>query len=96
MVYLLLLMKDLAGTKIHRFRNIALVELDRIFFTTKVWAKNMGNIIQTNDTLNKSQNAQKEQVAQNSVLNKRSIYDLQLLMREEAFQSDNYAMRCYD
>ena len=35
-------------------------------------------------------------MAQNSVLNKRLSYDLQLITRGEAFQSDNDAISCYD
>ena len=35
-------------------------------------------------------------MAQNSVLNKRLSYDLQLVLREEDFQYDNDAMSCYD
>ena len=47
-------------------------------------------------TLNKAQYARKEQVPQNSVLNKRISYDLQLVTREESFQLDNDAMNCYN
>ena len=31
-----------------------------------------------------------------NVLNKRLFYDLQLVLRKEAFQADNDAMSCYD
>ena len=61
-----------------------------------VWAKELGGKMHEEGTLNEAQYARRKQVAQNSVLNKRLSYDLQLVLREEAFQSDNDAMSCYD
>ena len=44
--------------------------------------------------LNEAQYARKGQIAQMNVLNERFSYDLQHVLREEAFQADNYAMNC--
>ena len=95
-VHQLLLKKDEDGAKIHRFRNITLVEIDLMFVMKKVWARDLGNKVHKEETLNRAQYARKQQVPQNSVLNKRVSYDLQLVMREESFQSDNDARNCYD
>ena len=39
---------------------------------------------------------QQYQVAQNKVFNKQLIYDLQLVVKEEDFEGNNDATRCYD
>ena len=81
---------------VHRFRNITLIEVDLMFVMKAVCARELGRKMHEEGTLNEAQYARREQVAQNSVLNKRLSYDLQLITREEAFQSDNDAMSCYD
>ena len=96
MVHQQLIKKDRGSSKIHRFRNITLVEIDLMFVMKVVWAKELGMKMHEERTLNEAQYARREQVAQNSVLNKRLSYDLQLILREESFQSDNDAMSCYD
>ena len=63
-----------------------------MFIMKKTWAKDIGRKIHREDTLNKAQYARKGQVAQNNVFNKRMSYDLQLITREEAFQSDSDVM----
>ena len=95
-VHQMLLLKDPPGCRIHRFRNITLVEGDLMFVMKKVWAKNLGNQIHTEGTLDEAQYARMKQVPHVSVLNKRISYDLQHVLREESFQADNDALSCYD
>lgn len=91
-----LLLKDPPDVKIHRFRNITLVEADLMFIMKIVWAKGLGDRIENDGTLNGSQYARRGQVAQTSILNKRMSYDLQYVMRMPSFQADNDAVNCYD
>ena len=95
-VHQLLLLKDPPGCKIHRFRNITLVEGDLMFVMKRIWAKNLGRQIHTDGTLDEAQYARIKQVPQFSVLNKRISNELQHVLREESFQADNDALSCYD
>ena len=95
-VHQILLPKDTDGSKIHRFRNITLVEADLMFVMRKVWARDLANRVAKAKGLHQAQYARKGQIAQMSVLNKRLSYDLQLTLREDAFQADNDAANCYD
>ena len=67
-----------------------------MFVMKHVWARNLARRVDEADGLNQAQYARKGQVAQMSVLNKRLSYDLQHVLREEAFQADNDATNCYD
>ena len=95
-VHQMLLLKDPPRTKIHRFRNITLVEADLIFIMKIVWGKHLARNVSKDDSLNHSQYARRGQIAQNNVLNKKLTYNLQHVLRMEAFQSDNDALSCYD
>ena len=95
-VHQIQILKDAPQTRVHRFRNITLVEADLMFVMKHVWARTLAKNIQMYDCLNQAQYARRGQVAQTSVLNKRVSYDLQLTLREEAFQADNDATDCYD
>ena len=84
-VHQIQILKDAPQTRVHRFRNITLVEADLMFVMKYVWAKELARNIQEYDCLNQAQYARRGQVAQTSVLNKRVSYDFQLTLREEAF-----------
>ena len=77
-----LLLKDPPRSKVHRFRNITLVEADLMFVMKDVWARRLGGRIHTDGTLNEAQYARKGQVPQNGVLNKRMSYNLQHVLRK--------------
>ena len=66
-----------------------------MFVMKDVWAGSLAKNIMAADALNEAQYARKGQIAQMSVLNKRLNYDLQHVLREEAFQADNGTMNCY-
>ena len=44
-VHQMLLLKDPPGCRIHRFRNITLVEGDLMFVMKKIWANDLGTQI---------------------------------------------------
>ena len=69
-VHQILLLKDVPESKIHRFRNITLVEADLMFVMRIVWAKDMATKIDKAGALNQAQYARKGQIDQMSVLNK--------------------------
>ena len=92
----MLLLKDPPGSKIHRFRNITIVEGDLMFVMKDLWAKSLGRKVDKEGTLNEAQYARRRQIPQMGVLNKRISYDLQHVLRQESFQADNDALSCYD
>ena len=95
-VHQILLLKDHPRARIDRLRNITIVEADLMYVMKYVWARRLARNIKESGRLNKSQYARSGQIAQMSVYNKRLSYDLQLILREEAFQADNDVMNCYD
>ena len=58
-VHQLLFKKDAKGSRIHRFRNITLVEIDLIFIMKKVWARDLGGKINKEGTMNEAQYTRK-------------------------------------
>ena len=70
-VHQLLLKKHEDGGKIHRFRNITLVEIDLVFVMKKTQAKDLGSKIHREDTLNKAQYARKGKLE--AAVNSKSI-----------------------
>ena len=67
-----------------------------MFMMKIIWGNKLAANIYKNKSLNPSQYARKAQIPQMNVLNKKLSYDIQLVMREESFQSDNDALSCYD
>ena len=59
------------------------------------WAGQLARNINASGALNEAQCSRRGQVVQMSVLNKRLSYDLDHVLREDAFQEDNDSMSCY-
>ena len=58
----MLLLKDPPRSKVHRFRNITLIEGDLMFIMKEVWAKQLSRKIYKEGTLNEDQHARKGQI----------------------------------
>ena len=90
----ILLRKDPTGSRIHRMRNIMIVEGDLQYLMKEVWARRL--MTSADPLLIDSQNAKKQKVAQSAVLNHRLGMDLTLAKHSEAIIVVNDAVNCYD
>ena len=87
-------MKDPIGSRIHRMRNIMLVEGDLQYLMKEVWARRL--LTEADPLLLDSQNAKKQKVAQSAVLNHRLGMDINLAKHSDATIVVNDAVNCYD
>ena len=93
-VHNILLRKDNEGSRIHRMRNILIIEGDLQYIMKEVWARRL--LSNADLLLLDLQNTKKQKVAQSAVLNHRLGLDLNLAMHSEAIIVINDAVNCYD
>ena len=90
----LLLRKDDDSCRIHRWRNITLVEADLQYVMKEIWARRLLTV--ADPKMNTSQNAKKNRVVQSSVLGHRLGLDIALTTHGEMIVVENDAVNCYD
>ena len=86
----LLLRKDSDKSRIHRWRNITLVEGDLQYLMKEVWARRL--LSSADPKMNTSQNARKNRVFHSSVLGHRLGLDITLTAHGEMIVVENNAV----
>ena len=95
-VHQVLLPKDKDSFKIHRLRNITIVESDLQFLMTHTWSRQLGRKIKKKSLLNENQYAQKGKLCLSNVLMKNISYTLQLTDGNPSYTYDLDAANCFD
>ena len=94
LIWEILLRKDADTARIHRFRNITLVEADVQYLMKRIWSRHLMG--KTTAKLHSNQNALKNRVTQSSILSHRIALDNMFLVGEKAVIIENDAVNCYD
>ena len=96
-VHQLFLEKDMNSPKIHRFRNIHLIEADLNFVMKIIWAKKLPRFFEEKKLLEDTQyGGRKRRRTQSVILNKIFSYDSCRILQQTANFQDNDAKNCYD
>ena len=90
----ILLRKDSSKDRIHRFRNITIIEGDLQYIMKTVWGKNLIDV--TTEVQSTAQNCRRGRVAQSSVLGHRLAMDTIRIQGGEAVIIENDAVNCFD
>ena len=90
----ILLRKDGNNDRVHRFRNITIIEGDLQYIMKTVWGKNLMDAAE--EVQSTAQNCRRGRVAQSSVLGHRLAMDIIKTQGGEAVVIENDAVNCYD
>ena len=90
----ILLRKDEGSDRVHRFRNITIIEGDLQYIMKTVWGKNLMDAAEGFQST--AQNCRRGRVAQSSVLGHRVAMDIIKTQGGEAVIIENDAVNCYD